>query len=74
MNGYFGFILAYAGPFVAAAAIFLLWAWTSYKLKERFPAYYEWCIRVYDNLPKITGFLLIAALIYLFFTTTSYYE
>lgn len=74
MNGYFTFIFAYAGPWITAAIVFLIWALTSYMVRHRFPAYYEWCIRVYDNLPKIAGFLIIATFIYLMFTSTSYYE
>lgn len=67
-------MFTYASPFIIAALLFILWGWSGYKLRFKYPRYYEFNLRVYDNLPKITAFAIIALLIYFFFTTESYYD
>lgn len=64
----------YASPFILASILFILWAWSGYALRLKYPRYYEFNLKVYDNLPKITAFAIIALLIYFFFTTESYYD
>lgn len=67
-------MFGYALPFILIAFLLLLWSWSGYKLRFRYPRYYEFSLKVYDNLPKITAFIIIVGLIILFFTTDHYYD
>lgn len=74
MDGYFGFLIAYVGPFIGAAALFLIWAWSAYKLRDRYPKYYNWCLGTYNNLPKVVGVIIIIVFVYFYFTTPTIYN
>lgn len=67
-------MIGLVAPFIAAALLLLLWAFITSKLEHRFPRYYAWSVKVYDNLPKIAARIIIIAAIYLFFTQPSYYD
>lgn len=64
---YLMFLLSYAGPFIALAILYLLWAYTAHYWSERHPTYYKWVVKVNDWLPKIGAFVVITGFIlYLF--------
>lgn len=61
-------------PFIVAALLLLLWLYITSKLEYRFPRYYAWSIKVYDNLPKLTAWIVIVVVVYIYFTQPSYYD
>lgn len=67
-------MFAYAFPFILIALLFILWAWSGYKLRFKYPKYYEFNLKVFNNFPKILPYIIVLVLIYLFFTTDSYYD
>lgn len=57
------FLFAYAGPFVALAVIYLIWAYTAFRWREKNPRYYEWVCKANGWLPKIIVSILIAGFV-----------
>lgn len=74
MSGYLGFLLAYAGPFIAVALLMLAWFYAAWKLEGRYPRFYKFTERAYNNLPQLGAVVIIVVAIYFFFTESSYYE
>lgn len=74
MNGYLGFLLVYAGPFIAVALLMLAWFYAAFKLEGRYPGFYAFTEKAYTNLPKIGAIIVIVLAIYFFFTESSYYD
>jgi hypothetical protein len=58
------FLLYYVSPFVLAALLFLLWAYSANKLKERFPRYYKVSGWIYDKLPYVGAAIVIMMFLY----------
>lgn len=74
MQGYMVFLLAYAGPFIGLAILYLVWAHTAAKLQHRYPGLYAFAEKMHNNLPKISAVIIIGVVIIMFFTQPSYYE
>lgn len=59
---------------IGLGAALLLWAYITSKLEHRFPNYFRWSQKAFDNLPKIAAIIVIFLAVYYFFTQPSYYD
>lgn len=57
----------YALPFIILALAYLVWAFSAYLLKDKFPRYYEWVCLVNDKLPNIIAVAVITLFMYYYF-------
>lgn len=58
----------YAWPFILLALIYLVWGYSAYKLKDKFPRYYALCGIVSDHLPKVIAFFIIVWFLYYYWS------
>lgn len=58
------FFTRFVLPFIFIAIVYLFWAYSANKLKDKFPGYYKMCGRINNHLPKIIAFGVIAWFLY----------
>lgn len=67
-------LLYYVSPFIGAGLLVLLWAFITSLVEDKYPRYYKFSIKLYDNLPKIVGIVIVVVFIYFYFTYQTTYD
>ncbi|WP_340011751.1 hypothetical protein MHI32_01380 [Paenibacillus sp. FSL H7-0690] len=58
------FFIHFVLPFVMIAILYLIWAYSANRLKDKFPKYFQLCGRINNHLPKIIAFGVIVWFLY----------